>query len=185
MSKFLLLLLSLSIPTSWAIQPSAMMLIKKEAVPDDADLETFGAELVRRYDSIVNYRRPEMIAHDTQEVKFYDAASSIQKAYPKGFKYCAELIEGLGKALSEIQTTHEKDWEKMTVWLNKLIISEQLAYTKELVEKIRLYDEMVITLEKSVENCKAWKEIATRKRRRTTEDVSSDEGAEPKSCTMN
>ncbi len=162
-----------------------MMLIKKEVVPDDADLETFGAELVRRHDSIVNYIKPEMIAIDGPKEKFYDAASRIQKAHPEGFKYCAELIEELGEVLSEIQVTHGKDWEQMTVWLNKLIISKQLANMEEQEEKIRRYDEMVVALERSKENCKAWKEIATRKRHRISEDESSDEGAELKSCTMN
>ncbi len=86
-----------------------MMLIKKEVVPDDADLETFGAELVRRHDSIVNYAKPEMIAIDGPKEKFHDAASRIQKAHPEGFKYCAELIEELGEVLSAIQVTHGKD----------------------------------------------------------------------------
>ena len=183
------------------------MLIKKEVVPDDADLETFGAELVRMHDSIVNYRRSEMYARDDPKIKFYDAASRIQKAHPEGFIYCAKLIEELGEVLSAIQETHGKDWEQMTVWLNKLIISKQLANMEEHEEKIRRYNEMVVALEKSKENCKAWKEIATRKRRRISEDESSegrkefdygnrviysfnedessDEGAELKLCTMN
>ena len=62
--------LTVSTSTVRAIQPSAMMLIKKEAVPDDADLETFGAELVRMHDSIVNYRRPETYARDDPKIKF-------------------------------------------------------------------------------------------------------------------
>ncbi len=180
------------------------MLIKKEAVPDDADLETFGAELVRMHDSIVNYIKPEMIAIDGPKEKFYDAASRIQKAHPEEFGKCGQLIEELGKVLKTIQVTHGKDWEQMTAWLNKPTISKQLANMEEQEEKIRRYDEMVVALEKSKENCKAWKETATRKRRRTTEDESSegrnrviytfnsfnedessDEGAELKSCTVN
>jgi NTP pyrophosphatase (non-canonical NTP hydrolase) len=162
--------LTISTSTVRAIQPSAMMLIKKEAVPDDADLETFGAELVRMHDSIVNYRRPEMYARDDPKIKFYDAASRIQKAHPEGFKYCAELIEELGEVLSAIQETHGKDWEQMTIQLNKMIILKQQANMEEQEEKIRLYDEMTVALEKSIENCKAWKAIATRKRCRISEE---------------
>ena len=39
--------------------------------------------------------------------------------------------------------------------------------------KAMLHDEMVVTLKKSIENCGAWKKIATQKRRRITEDASS------------
>ena len=116
-----------------------------------------------------------MIARDGPKEKFYDAASSIQKAHPGAFKYCGELIEELGKVLKTIQETHGKSWEQMTVQLNKIIILEQQANMREREEKIRLYDEMTVALEKSVQNCTKWKAIAMRKRRQTNEDESSEE----------
>ena len=58
---------------------------------------------------------------------------------------------------------------------------KQLANMEEQEVKAMLYDEMVVTLKKSIENCKAWKKIATQKRHRITEDASSeDESSEGK-----
>ncbi len=131
----------------------------------EVDLETFGAELTKRYTSIVNYQRPEMLARDGIKEKFYKAASCIQKEYPEELRKYGQLTEELGKVLKTIRDPHVQLWEQMTTHLNEMIILEQQARIKEYKEKAEQYDAMRVALERSTQKCSKWKDIALGRKR--------------------
>ncbi len=87
------------------------MLLAKRSIAE-VDLETFGAELTKRYKDITNYTPPDGSGPDGKlyklTEKFHRVASDIQEAHPEEFGKCGQLIEELGKVLKTIQETHTK-----------------------------------------------------------------------------